>query len=40
MPRVELERIVSEVGVCPVDAAGERQCVMSTAQMMELISKK
>lgn len=41
MTRSEIDRIVNEVGTCPVvDAeSGERRCVMSTSQLVELISK-
>merc|ERR1712194_889573 len=40
MSRAEIEDIVSEVGTCPVDSSGERHCVISANQMLDLISKK
>ena len=42
MSRSEIEVIVSEVGMlntCPIDGSGERHYVISTDQMVDLISK-
>ena len=38
MSRSEIEEIMNEVGVCPVNG-GSQQCVISASQMIELISK-
>ncbi|KAL7496522.1 hypothetical protein ACHAWT_007034 [Skeletonema menzelii] len=38
MSRSEIDEILNEVGVCPVND-GDAQCVISASQMIELISK-
>mmetsp|Transcript_12607 Transcript_12607/g.19020 ORF Transcript_12607/g.19020 Transcript_12607/m.19020 type:complete len:136 (+) Transcript_12607:99-506(+) len=38
MSRSEIDEILNEVGVCPVND-GNAQCVISASQMIELISK-
>lgn len=37
MSRTEIDEILNEVGVCPVNG-GSHQCVISASQMIELIS--
>ena len=39
MSRSEIEEIVSEVGTCPIGEDGESHCVISSDQMLDLISK-
>ena len=39
MSKSEIEGIISEVGTCPIDDSGETQCVISSNQMLDLISK-
>mmetsp|Transcript_12282 Transcript_12282/g.22778 ORF Transcript_12282/g.22778 Transcript_12282/m.22778 type:complete len:153 (+) Transcript_12282:271-729(+) len=39
MSKSEIEGIISEVGTCPIDDSGESQCVISSNQMLDLISK-
>eukprot|EP00574_Skeletonema_japonicum_P004322 CAMPEP_0201713972 /NCGR_PEP_ID=MMETSP0593-20130828/624_1 /ASSEMBLY_ACC=CAM_ASM_000672 /TAXON_ID=267983 /ORGANISM="Skeletonema japonicum, Strain CCMP2506" /LENGTH=136 /DNA_ID=CAMNT_0048203193 /DNA_START=69 /DNA_END=479 /DNA_ORIENTATION=+ len=38
MSRSEIDEILNEVGVCPVNG-GNAQCVISASQMIELMSK-
>mmetsp|Transcript_7331 Transcript_7331/g.10700 ORF Transcript_7331/g.10700 Transcript_7331/m.10700 type:complete len:137 (+) Transcript_7331:108-518(+) len=38
MSRSEIDEILNEVGVCPVNG-GNAQCVISASQMIDLISK-
>lgn len=38
MSRSEIDEILNEVGVCPVNG-GSAQCVISASQMIDLISK-